>query len=84
MKKLKVYLVEEKTIKVLLPPLLEEIVEVYTTFYNRSFPSLHLAKEKITDFFLKNLVVRSEYDFSTSSSLTTPSLLKEKLTIATI
>ncbi|GAA5905384.1 Golgi transport complex subunit COG3 [Sporobolomyces salmoneus] len=32
--KMRLYLEEEKTVKVLLPPLLEEIVETYTTFFN--------------------------------------------------
>ncbi|GAA5916133.1 hypothetical protein JCM5296_007314 [Sporobolomyces johnsonii] len=32
--KMKLYLEEDKTVQVLLPPLLEEVVETYTTFYN--------------------------------------------------
>ncbi|GAA5929054.1 Golgi transport complex subunit COG3 [Sporobolomyces koalae] len=32
--KLRLYLEEEKTVAVLLPPLLEEVVETYTTFFN--------------------------------------------------
>ncbi|GAA5949410.1 hypothetical protein JCM3765_003400 [Sporobolomyces pararoseus] len=31
---MRLYLEEEKTVKVLLPPLLEEVVETYTTFFN--------------------------------------------------
>ncbi|GAA5941713.1 hypothetical protein JCM1841_005161 [Sporobolomyces salmonicolor] len=32
--KMKLYLEEERTVRVLLPPLLEDVVETYTTFYN--------------------------------------------------
>ncbi|KAI5477958.1 Golgi complex component Cog3 [Pseudohyphozyma bogoriensis] len=56
--KLKVYLNDRKTIGVLLPPLLEEIVDTYSTYYN---------------------LIRSEYDFATSSSLLTPTVVKDKL-----
>jgi len=62
----------------------EEIVETYTTFFNRSFPlSLALSREtpdadslSILSIFV---VTRSEYGFATSSSLVPPADVKEKL-----
>ncbi|KPV74096.1 uncharacterized protein RHOBADRAFT_16425, partial [Rhodotorula graminis WP1] len=50
-RRMRVFLVEEKTVGVLLPPLWEDLLETYSTFYN---------------------LVRSEYGFATSSSLSAP------------
>ena len=56
--KMRLYLDEEQTVAVLLPPVQSEIVDHYTTFYN---------------------LVRTEYDFSTSSYLQPPSRVVERL-----
>ncbi|GAA5947106.1 hypothetical protein JCM3775_006667, partial [Rhodotorula graminis] len=50
-RRMRVFLVEEKTVGVLLPPLWGDLLETYSTFYN---------------------LVRSEYGFATSSSLSAP------------
>ncbi|KDE07396.1 hypothetical protein MVLG_02263 [Microbotryum lychnidis-dioicae p1A1 Lamole] len=56
--RLKVYLNDPKTSAVLLPPLLDEILDTYSTFYN---------------------LIRSEYGFVTTSAMTTPGVVKDKL-----
>ncbi|GAA5892602.1 hypothetical protein JCM8208_005860 [Rhodotorula glutinis] len=50
-RRMRVFLVEEKTVGVLLPPLWDDVLDTYSTFYN---------------------LVRSEYGFATSSSLSAP------------
>ncbi|SCZ87413.1 BZ3500_MvSof-1268-A1-R1_Chr2-2g04879 [Microbotryum saponariae] len=56
--RLKVYLNDPKTSAVLLPPLLDEILDTYSTFYN---------------------LIRSEYGFVTTSAMTTPGVVRDKL-----
>ncbi|SCV70276.1 BQ2448_1670 [Microbotryum intermedium] len=65
--RLKLYLNDRKTSAVLLPPLLDEILDTYSTFYNR------------TDGNDSLLVIRSEYGFVTTSAMTTPGVVKDKL-----
>ncbi|GAA6024815.1 hypothetical protein JCM10207_009291, partial [Rhodosporidiobolus poonsookiae] len=57
-RRMREWLREEKTVGVLVPPLLDDILATYSTFYN---------------------LVRSEYPFTTSSTLVVPAEMGERL-----
>ncbi|GAA5985117.1 hypothetical protein JCM10908_002529 [Rhodotorula pacifica] len=57
-KRMRVFLVDDKTVGVLVPPLWEDVVDTYSTFFN---------------------LIRSEYGFDTSSTLTNPQEIHDQL-----